>query len=272
MAEPVYLSPLPPRRERLRHQARILWVLARTDFTFKYAGSVLGYVWSVGKPLLYFAVLYVVFDGIFRSQLDYFPLYLIIGVVLWTFLADSVTATLPSIVTRGSILRRISFPPIVIPTSATLTALFSFGINLAVVAVFLAFSSIEPSLDWLLLAPLLAELYLFVFALSLIAATLYVRFRDIGQVWEVATPVLFFSAPIVYPVEILPGWAQNVIAFNPFVQILQDVRRIILGSDAAVVQLLPWGNHLIPLAVTGGLLLLGRRLYRRDSPRFAEVA
>jgi len=254
-------------------QARILRVLARTDFKLKYAGSVLGYVWSVAKPLLYFAVLWVVFQSIFATQIERFQLYLIVGVVLWTFVADAVTAALPSIVARGSILRRIFFPPIVIPVSTTVTALLSFALNLAVVAAFILVSRVEPNFGWLLLIPLFLELYLFVLGVSLIAATLYVRYRDVGQIWEVGTTMLFFSAPIVYPVTVLPIWAQHVIAFNPFVQVLQDVRRVILGPDAHAVPLLgAHGNHLAPLGVTLLLLLGGFWLYRRESPRFAEVA
>ncbi len=273
MAAPTYIAAQPPLRERLLHQARILRVLSRTDFKFKYAGSVLGYFWSLAKPLLYFTVLWVVFRSIFKTGLHKYPLYLILGIVLWTFVADAVTATLPSIVARGTILRRIWFPPIVIPVAATVTALMSFLINLLVVVVFVVISHVTPNLGWLFLVPLFAELYLFVLALCLIAATLYVRYRDIGQVWEVASSALFFSAPIVYPITVLPIWARHILAFNPFVQILQDVRRVVIGRNAHAVELIGHhGNHLIPLAVIVLLLGVSFVVYRRESPRFAELA
>jgi ABC-2 type transport system permease protein len=248
-------------------------VLARTDFKFKYAGSVLGYFWSVAKPLLYFTVLWVVFKSIFKARIHEYPLYLILGIVLWTFMADAVTSTLPSIVSRATILRRIWFPPIVIPVAATVTALMSFAINLAVVVIFIAVSHEAPSLEWLLLIPLLLELYLFVLALCLLASMLYVRYRDIGQIWEVASGALFFAAPIVYPITVLPIWARHILVFNPFVQILQDVRRIVIGKNADAVELIGHhGNHAIPLAVIFALFAVVIVLYRRDSPRFAELA
>jgi ABC-2 type transport system permease protein len=273
MSEPAYHATNLPLRDRVAYQSRILRVLARTDFKLKYAGSVLGYVWSVTKPLLYFTVLWVVFGSLFKSGIHRFPVYLITGLVLWTFVADAVSATLPSIVSRGSILRRISFPPIVIPVAATLTAVMTFLVNLIVVVVFIGASRIEPNVRWLLLVPLFLELYLFVLGTCVIAATLYVRFRDIAQIWEVATSVLFFSAPIMYPVTILPVWARHIVVFNPFVQVLQDTRRIILGPDAHAIRLIGFhGNHVIPLAVTIALLVCARWLYRRDSPRFAELA
>lgn len=268
-----YIAVQPTRRERVLHQGRILWVLARTDFRFKYVGSVLGYFWSLAKPLLYFTVLWIVFQSIFKAELPKYPMYLILGIVLWTFVADAVSATLPSIVARGTILRRIWFPPIVIPVAATVTALMSFLINLVVVVVFVVVTDLTPSLRWLLLVPLLAELYVFVLAVCLIAATLYVRYRDIGQIWEVAAGALFFAAPIVYPITYLPIWARQVLAFNPFVQILQDVRRVVMGSDAHAVELI--GQHadrLISLAVIAMLSVAALALYQRDSPRFAELA
>jgi ABC-2 type transport system permease protein len=273
MSEPAYHATSLPLRDRVTYQARILRVLSRTDFKLKYAGSALGYVWSVTKPLLYFSVLWVIFSSLFRSGIQHYPLYLIIGLVLWTFVVDAVSATLPSIVQRGSILRRIAFPPIVIPVAATITAVMSFSINLLVVVVFIVTSHVEPNVRWLLLVPLFLELYLFVLATCVIASTLYVRFRDVGQIWEVAAPILFFSAPIMYPVTILPVWARHIVVLNPFVQVLQDTRRIILGPDAHAIRLIGFhGNHAIPIAVTIALLICAQWLYRRDSPRFAELA
>ncbi len=99
------------------------------------------------------------------------------------------------------------------------------------------------------------------------------RYRDIGQIWEVAAGALFFAAPIVYPITVLPIWARHLLAFYPFVQILQDVRLIVIGKNAHRVELVGHhGNHLIPLAVIVVLSFIAFALYRRDAPRFAELA
>jgi ABC-2 type transport system permease protein len=268
-----YISPRRTLGAELAYDLRILQVLARSNFKLKYAGSVLGYAWSLAKPMAYFAVLWVVFGRLFNSGIDRYPLYLLIGIVLNTFLVDAVSATLPSLVSSGPTIRRISFPPFVVPLATTLAAAMTFLANCVVVAIFLGLSRVGPGLDWLLVVPLMLELYLFVVAIALVASTLYVRFRDVGQIWEVLSSLLFFSAPIMYPIAILPHWAQRVVGFNPFVQLMQDTRSVLLGSDAAKDGVgAPVDNRLFPIGIVLGLLLVSLWLYRRESPRFAERA
>src|SRR6201996_399933 len=132
-----YIAPRATWRERLAYDARILQVLARAEFRLKYAGSILGYVWSLAKPMMYFAVLWVVFgSGVFNTGIKRYPLYLLIGIVLNTFLVDAVSAALPSIASSGPTLRRIAFPPIVIPVASTLATGMTFLANCVVVGIF----------------------------------------------------------------------------------------------------------------------------------------
>ena len=109
-----------------------------------------------------------------------------------------------SIVARETLLRKLSFPHLVIPISMTLAAAITFGVNLVVVGVFVAWNQIPPRLDWLLLVPLLLELYVFMLGVALVLATLFVRFRDVGQIWELAAQLLLYATPIIYPIGFLP--------------------------------------------------------------------
>jgi ABC-2 type transport system permease protein len=258
--------------EELAFGARLVGVLSRSEFRLKYAGSLLGYVWSLAKPITYFTVLWVVFGSLFKSGIERYPLYLLIGIVLNTFLIDAVSATLPSIVSKGPTIRRIAFPPVLVPVATTFAAAMTFAANCLVVGIFLGVAGVQAGPDWLLLLPLLLELYVFVSAVALIAATLYVRFRDVGQIWEVASALLFFVAPIMYPLSILPTWARRIVELNPFVQVLEDVRSIILGSGADGVPAATVANQLLPLLIVAVIVAVAVRLYRREAPRFAERA
>src|SRR5687768_14993598 len=150
-------SPTVPRTSRLPYYLRVLRVIASVEFKMKYAGSVLGYVWSLAKPLSYFAVLWFVFGRVFKTGIEDFPVYLLIGIVLYTFMVDSTGMALTSIGNRGDLLRRIAFPPIIVPISVTITAVITFLVNTVAVAVFMAISGITPQWDWLLIIPLLLE-------------------------------------------------------------------------------------------------------------------
>jgi ABC-2 type transport system permease protein len=261
-------------RRRLRHQARILHVIAAAEYKLKYADSALGYVWSIAKPLAIFSVLYVVFGRFFKLNVNfpYYPVYLLIGIVLWTYFYDATTLSMASYVTRSSLLRKLAFPRLVIPVSVTLTAGITFLVNAGAVAVFVGVNGIVPRPDWLLLIPLVVELFAFTLAVSVVLALLFVRLRDVRQVWELGAQLLFYASPIIYPVKFLPVWAQKIAFVSPFVQVMQDIRRVLIGSTeytAAEVYGSGWGR-LIPLAFCAACLALAYWLYRREGPYLAE--
>jgi ABC-2 type transport system permease protein len=271
--EATYSAPTAPLGERLAHDARIVHMLARAEFRLKYAGSALGYLWSLAKPMAYFTVLWVVFGSVFKEGIDHYPLYLLIGIVLNTFLVDAVSLTLPSLVSNGPTIRRISFSPVIIPLSTSLAAAMTFLLNCLVVVVFLGIGGIAPRAQWILVVPLLAEMYVFVLALGLITSTLFVRFRDVGQIWEVSAMLLFFSAPIMYPISQLPEWAQRVVSLNPFVQVMQDIRAVLLGSTATKDGAAPLADgQLLPVLIAFALLGIALWIYCRERSHFAERA
>ena len=276
MARAAYISPSGSFRSRAGHISRLLRVLAVIDFKTKYTDSILGYVWSVIKPLSYFAVLWIVFARVFRlsGSVSNFALYRIIGIVLSTFTTDGVGSALSSIGRGASIIRRLSFPRIVIPVSATVAALMTFGINLSAVVVFLVAAQVRPEPDWLLLLPLFVELYAFILGLGLLIATLYVRLRDVQQIWELIAQLLVFATPVMYPITILPRWAQIVEYCNPLVQVMQDARALILGSSGQpTISSVMWGEgaRIIPISIALGTLAIGLFGFSRDAPRLAEL-
>jgi len=269
-------SPVFGTRHEVRHVLRILHVLATVEFKLKYSGSNLGYVWTVIKPLVLFSVMYEVFSHIVSlAGFPHFSVYLLVGVVLWLFFIDATNMAMPSIVLRGSLLRKLSFPRLVVPVSVTLTSVFSFAVNLIVVVLFVVGARLTPRLEWLLLIPLVVQLYVFIVAVGIILATMFVRFRDVGQVWELASQLLFYGCAVMYPMQFLPTWGQGLALLFPFTQIMQDVRVLLINPSSSFPTFTPYffgaAGRLIPIAFT--LLLLGYalHLFRREAPHFPEL-
>jgi ABC-2 type transport system permease protein len=276
MSSVSYAGAEPGRRsKRLRQYVRILRVVAGVQFKLKYMDSALGVVWSVVKPISYFTILWVVFGRLFKlSSFPHYPLFLLIGIVVYTFFVDATATAIPSVVSAGSMIRRLSFPRPILPMSTTMTAAITFGINLCVVVVFIAVSRLAPTPSWLLVPPLLVELYAFVLGIAFFLSAAFVRYRDVGQVWELAAQLLFYASPIMYPVYFLPVWLQKIAFLNPLVQVIQDFRAAVVGSNQ------PHGTitsvygtslaRLIPVTLAFVVLAAGFAYFRRRAPRFAE--
>lgn len=264
-------------RHRIAYLLRVLGVTAAAEFRLKYSGSVLGYFWSVAKPLAFFTMLYLVFGHVFKltSLSAYYPVSLLMGIVLYTFVSDATNMAMTSLVVRQSLLRKLVFPRVVIPTSAVLTAGITLGVNLIVVGAFIAYKQVTPRASWLFVIPLLLELFALALGVSLILATIFVRLRDIGQVWELFLQLFFYASPIVYPIGYLPDWARKIAFLNPFTQILQEIRAVVLYPDlpnnkiTASQALGGWGG-LLPIAIVAALGIGGFILFRRQEPWFAE--
>lgn len=251
----------------------LTWQLVLTEFKLKYAGSVLGYVWTLVKPLLFFGVLFVVFSFFFKlgKGIPYYPAYLLVGVLMWAFFAESTLSALHSIVSRGDLIRKVNFPKIIIVEAAVLTALLTFVLNLIVILVFLIISNTGFSFLNLLFIPITLELFIFVLGLSFILAAMFVKFRDFNHIWEVALQVLFYGTPIIYPIAFIPEKVEKLIMVNPLAQIFQDARWVLVSTEVETSwQILGWPLNLLPPTIVIGTFAFGLFLFQKSAKNFAE--
>ena len=164
-------------------------------------------------------------------------------------------------------------PRLAVPLSVVLRALFDLGLNLAVVFVFILAVGPAPRLAWLEVVPLIALLALFAAAVTLLAGALYVRLRDVAQIWQVLAQMLFFGSPIFYVVTALPDDLQALaVQLNPLAFVFTEMRHALLDPTApsAVDLAGGWLHVSVMLAVTGGLLGVGLMVFRRMAPHAAE--
>ena len=257
---------------------RILFLeLSKTDFKLRYQGSILGYMWAIIRPLLMFGILYVVFAKFLRFgvEIPNYPVYLLVGTVLWNFFTECTNQGIQSLVIRSDLMRKISFDRAVIVISATTTALINLAINLVVILIFAFISNITPSLTWLLLPFLIIELYLLSLGLSFLLGSINVKFRDIGSIWEVLTQALFYATPIIYPLAIVSAHnlvAAKILMLNPVAQIIQDVRFCFVSNETMT----GWNLlenpilKILPIIIVSGIFLIGIIVFRKRAKYFAE--
>jgi ABC-2 type transport system permease protein len=265
---------VPAAPSRVRRFFDITLALARTEFKIRYFGSVLGYLWSLMRPLMIFGVLYVVFTHIVRfgGKIEHYPLKLLLGIVLWSYFAEATGQSVASIVQREGLVRKVPFPPAVIPLSVALTSAFNLALNLCVVLVFVLVSGIAPSAAWLELLPLVLLLLALTVGVSMLLAVLYVPFRDMSPIWEVATQLLFWGTPIFYVIKTVPDSARELLMANPIAAIIEQARHAVIDPSAPSAAAASGGavRLLIPLAIVVLVLGLSLELYRRWRATLAE--
>ena len=148
----------------------ILKQMVVTDFQLRYQGSALGYAWSLLKPLFMFAILYGVFGFVLKTggSVDNFPVYLLLGILLWNFFAEVTTISVGAIVGKGDIIRKLNFPKFVLILSGVFSAMINLGISFIVMIVFMAISHVHISNLAFLFPLLIIELVIFAFSIGLI--------------------------------------------------------------------------------------------------------
>jgi ABC-2 type transport system permease protein len=266
----------------------LLWLMALTEFKRTYFGTVLGYVWSLLRPLILFAVLLFVFTRIFRlgSDVPNYPVLLLFNIVLFGFFQESTTTAVTSVVAQEGIVRKTQFPRLVIPLATVLTGAFNLCLNLVVVLAFVLAFGVEPTWTWLLFPFALGAVFVLTAATSMALSVLYVRFRDVAIIWVVFAQVLFYATPILYPITAFNNKTyEQILMINPLAVIFQQVRVWIL--DEPQVQTFVHGKaqpyaptaveaaggalHLLPaLAIFVGICAFGVWIFKRDAPRIAE--
>jgi ABC-2 type transport system permease protein len=249
--------------------------LARMEFKLRFFGSVLGYLWQLMRPLLLFGVLYVVFTHFvrFNEGVSHFPAVLLTGIVIFTFFSDATSVAVTSVLDRENLVRKIQFPRMVVPLAVVLTAFFNLAMNLLAVMVFVLATGVTPRLTWLLFPLLLLVVGVLATGMAMLLSALYVRFRDVRPIWEVALQALFYASPILYVVETIPDTTiQRAIMLSPIASVLEQARHWLIDPDAPSAAEAIGGAErlLVPAGVVVGVFLLGLWVFTREAPRIAE--
>lgn len=249
--------------------------LVRTDFKLRYQNSVLGYAWSLLRPLFLFLILYIVFVLVLKvgTEIPHFPVYLLLGIVVWNFFNEMTLQSLTSIVGRGDLIRKVRIPQWIIVVSSSIAAIINLLLNLIVVAVFMYLNKVGFMKSDLLLLFILIEVYVFSLGVSLFLAAAFVKYRDVVYIWEVALQALFYLTPILYPLSRIPNLTlQKLIMLNPMAQAIQDARWAVVTHETLTIYKLFDGGWyaFVPFVLVIVTMLIGVFYFRRESKYFAE--
>lgn len=263
--------------KKYRYSLILLRELVITEFKLRYQGSVLGYLWSLLKPLFLFVILYFVFVYFMRvgSDIPDWPVAMLLGIVLWTFFSEITSNGLNSIVERGDVIRKINFPKYVIVLASSISALINLAINLVVITIFMVVSGVHISWGVLLVPLFIIELFVFGVGIAFILSTLQVSMRDTSYIWEILMQALFYGSIVLYPVTLVINqspFIAKMLLLNPVAQAIQDIRHVLVNDANLTLFSLTnsiWWS-LVPIVITVVVAGFGAWYFRRRSPYFAE--
>ena len=250
-------------KEQFKRDWFILRSLVSKDFKLKYRRSVLGILWSVLNPLLMMVVLTVVFSTIFRFNIENFPLYLILGQTLFTFMSEATSSAMSSIIESAPLIKKIRINKMIFPVEKVVFALVNFVISLIAVVAVMVFFRIVPTVNILLLPVLLLYLFAFSLGIGLLLAALSVFFRDVMHLWSVFISAWTYATPLFYPVEILPEWAVPIMNANPMYYYVDYFRDIALYGVTPSFE-----QNLICFACGAIALIIGVLVFRSQQKKF----
>jgi ABC-2 type transport system permease protein len=262
-----------------RRFVELTMTLARTEFKLRYYGSVLGYIWSLMRPLLFFGVLYLFFVKIIHiARAPFYGAYLLTGIVLWNFLAETTGNSVTSLVQREAMLRKIRFPRMVVPLSVSLTATFNLAMNFIAVFVFAFASGVTPTIRWLEMIPIILGFMMLATGIGMLLSALYVRFRDVQPIWEVFLQAWFYGSPIMYPATAyvtpkLPAGFVHIAMINPVAILLAQMGHAFIdpsGYPTAFGAAHAIWPVVLGLALIPAVFALGWWVFTREAPRVAE--
>lgn len=249
----------------MRRAWELLYLLTKRELKLRYQDTVFGFLWSMIKPLLLAAVLFVALKKIARLDVEDYQLVLITGLFPWTWFQVSMVVATPAFAGNGALIKKVYFPRYVLPFAAITNNGIHFILSLPIILIFVLASGRTPDWTWLLGIPLLFLIELaFLFGALLLVASLDVFFRDLEHLVDVGTLLLFYLTPILYPLELAGRWKPLIMA-NPMSGIIEAWRRLFMDNAIPGAELLP------SLGFAIAALLVGVLTFRQLQGNFADA-
>ena len=237
--------------------------LVAKDFKLKYRRSILGFLWSILNPLLMMLVITAVFSNMFKSDIEYFPVYYLCGYLIFNFVIEATNGALTSIVQSGYLIKKVYIPKYIFPLEkssfALVNVLFSF---VAVVIVILITGMPIKTTIFLIPIPIFLA-FIFSTGLGLILASMNTFFRDMGHLYSVWTTAWMYLTPMFYPISIIPDNIKTVIYYNPLYYYVTYLRMLVIDGEIPEMEI-----NVICICFSFLFLLIGLLIFKKNQDKF----
>ena len=237
----------------------------KKDIRGKYKGSFLGVLWSFINPLLSVIVYAIVFQYIMRFNIEHYLIYLISGIIPWTFFTTSLNGGINSILYNGNIIKKVYFPRSILPISSVTSALINFLISCIIILLFTIFSGVGISVNLVFLPIVVIIQYILCLGIVFILSAVEIYFKDIEHIINFFISMMFYVTPILYTPDAVPENMRFILKYNPMSYIIESYHDIFYYKQSP--DLFKIG---IVFIISMIILVLGYNIFKKLQKGFAE--
>ncbi|HRY22554.1 MAG TPA: ABC transporter permease [Candidatus Dojkabacteria bacterium] len=242
----------------------------KTIFKMRYKGSILGFLWVLLKPFFMFLILFVVFSSVsgqvgnLTSQ--QYAVYLLSGLVIYTFFQEGITWGLNSIMERAGLIVKINFKREIVVISALTMALINFGINLLIIGIIGTVLGVQFSLLGIAYILLIGVvMFLGMYGIAFFTSIWMVYVRDLAHIMELVLQLMFYASAVFFPIEMIPEQYQFIVRYNPIALFIQAVREALINQNIMNVKFV-----LLSLLLSIILIIIGNKYFKKKILKVAE--
>lgn len=246
----------------------LLLLLTAREVKLRYQGTVLGFLWTLAKPLLLALVLYFALNRVLGIKVEDAPyhLFLLSALFPWGWFQASIQFSAPSFANNAPLLKKVYFPRFVLPLSTVTNQLFHFVLSIPILVLLLLADGRHPGPEWLLGIPLLIAIQLLLLAGAvLVVASFDVFLRDLEHLVEVFLNLWFYLTPILYPLSRVPDEVEPLLLINPMSSLIEAWRDLFLKNQ------LPSPDVWPALVFTAVTLVAGALVFKILEGRFEDA-
>lgn len=241
----------------------LLKELVGRDFKLKYRRSFLGYAWSLLNPLCTMLVMTAIFSNFFRFSIENYPIYFLLGQLMFGFFSESTSSALTSVFDNAELMRKVYVPKYLFPVAKVSFSFVNMLCSLGAVAIVMIIERVWVSKTIILLPVLFFYAYGISLGVGLILASVAVYFRDLIHLYSVFLTAIMYLTAIFYPVEILPNWVFKMIQFNPVYHLVVYFREIVLYGTWPTLQ-----QNVVCIAFAGFFMITGLVVFKKNQKNF----